>query len=130
MNSFGAVLLGFFVSAQLISVMQPIPFLGFAICLLGFPLALRIPFHNLFWCELGNLIFGFAVKFEIILFQFNYGLSYSSMHFTFLPDWLFAALLFLIMAGMIVLFSLGSAALMKVLSRFTPKKLRYVVNGI
>lgn len=122
MKSLAAALLGFFIAAQIISSLAPVPFLGFAICLAGFPLALRISFWDLYLCELVNIVFGFAMKSEIIIFQINSG-------WAFVEPTAYVMLWILILPPMILAGAAGSALMMKVLSHFTPKKLRYVVNG-
>ena len=104
-------------------MLQPIPFLGFAMSLAAFPLALRIGFYDLFFCELVNIILGFALRFEIILFQ-----VYSMLPFV--ESTVYLMLWIIILPPVLLAGSAGAAFFMKVLSRFTPKKLRFVVNGI
>ena len=123
MRSLAAVLLGYFIAAQLLSRLQPIPFLGVAITFLGYPLALRVGFWDLFWCELINLMFGFGMRFELILFQFQTA--------SVVVDAVSAGLLWLmIMPPFLMAMAFGSAFIMKILSGFTPKRLKLVVMGI
>lgn len=127
MKTIASVLLMYTTSVHLIAKFSPIPFIGFTTALLGFPLALKLSLRELFVVELVGIAFSLSLQMDTVLFYFSYGLALTeTLPFIFK---LLTILSFSIgMAGMSVGMSLFFAILMKLLSRFTPKRIKVVLN--
>lgn len=128
-KSLATVLLGFLIAASLISAFSPVPFLSFAIGLLAFPLALKLSWSDLFVVSLVHAGFNLAIQLNYMVMQLQMGeVALASMGlsgFAFLL-WLLFLPFYAIIA---VALSIGYASTMKVLARFTPKRIRLVVMG-
>jgi hypothetical protein len=125
-KSLAVILLAFEFAVYLAAKFVPIPFLGLAIGIMAFPLALRISWRHLFIVELVGMVFSYLISPENMLMGFWAG--YSTLVGT---DWLaFYTIVFCVFVPLsIILSSALAASLMKVLSRFTPKRIRFVVEG-
>lgn len=120
MRSFGTVLLTYFLSVDLIGVFVPLPFIGLATALSGFPFALKVPLRDLVVIECVNSFFGLGMQTVNIIFLFNF--------FSVVADALTIFEALLIGSVAVAGFSVFAALFEKGLSRFTPKRIREVLN--
>ena len=126
MKSLAVVLLAFEFSTYLAAKFIPVPFLGLAVGLLVFPLALRISWRHLFIVELIGIVFSYLISPENILMGFWAG--YAALVGTDLLA-LYVVVFCVFVPLSMILSSALAASLMKFLSRFTPKRIRFVVEG-
>lgn len=121
------ILLAFFISADLMAYAGGIPFMGLAIGLLAYSLALRISLKDLFMVNLIHFISAWGLGLNSLLYQFTAGMSLiAGVGFSaFL--WVYTIAFILSLPAMAVMFSIFYALGMKFLSRFTPKRFRCVV---
>jgi len=125
LSVFGVILLTYTIVAHIISVVSPVPLIGFGIALLGFPLALKLSFKELFFVEFFGVVFGVVIKFDKILSYFN---VFTSIQIPFYQSYLVigfvGGILFAIIGSPLV-----SAFFMKLLSRrLTPKRIKMLLN--
>jgi len=124
LKTIGTSLLAFSLTAQIISSLTPIPFIGFAIALLGFPLALKLSIKELFIINLIQFFFTFIIQIEMIF-------NVVSFYLLIMPQnliLLFFTSLLVFVPLLSIVFSLFFALLMKFLSKFTPKQIKAVLN--
>ena len=123
-NTFSVILLTYTIGVHLISILSPIPFIGFGVVLLGFPLSLKISLKELIFIEAFGMIVGLALKFGNFI-------SYYSM-IAIGPDIYQIYIITGFTIGMIFVITLApilSALIMKLLARrFTPKRIRVILN--
>lgn len=126
MKSQAVILLSFGMMVHLALKFSPIPYLAIAVSLMAFPLAVSIPWRQLFIIELVTYVFSMAISPDQIIGQF--WLGYDMMLTYGLPQFvtLYVVLFCLILPGMILLAAALSASLMKLLSRFIPKRFKHL----
>lgn len=116
------MLLSYGISVHIISKLASIPFIGLAVTFLGFPIALKLSIKELFIIELIGFTFSFGIQLEYMLNFINIALSV-------IPNkLLFTVFLLIILPLFFAVFSLTSAFIMKLLSRFTPKRIKVILN--
>lgn len=129
MKSLAVMLLAYLLGVHLIAKFSPIPFIGLAVGLLGFPLALKISWRSLFMIEVTALFFSWAINIDSLMGSYSLGQTILiNAGMDNLVN-LYAILFLILLPITAVAASAISATLMKAFSRFTPKRIRFVVMG-
>lgn len=130
MKTLAAILLSFTIAAHLMGRFIPVPFFGWAVGFLAFPLALRLSWRQLFLMEMAGLIFGVCIQFDSLISQYSVGASFFSTSFPGESNFQFYSIVFWItMAALIPVAAALQASCLKLLSRFTPRRFRFIVEG-
>lgn len=127
MKTIGITLLIFEMTAHFIARLGPIPFFSFFIILLGFPLALKLSIKELFTIQIVSSIFGLIIQANMWIQYYGFATSIVGSPLTF---WRLVYNVYFFVGVTIGLFftSLFLTLLMKLLSRFTPKRIKVVLN--
>jgi hypothetical protein len=123
MKSIGAILLTYSIAGSIVSTLIQFPFLGLGITILGFPFALKLSIKELIFIEIIGTFFTFLINanslIQVIIFNYSIPGVDTSIITSFF--------IFMFPVVFIVL-PIFSAYFMKYLSRFTPKRIKEVLN--
>ena len=125
MKTLGIMLLSFEMAVHLAAKLSPIPFIGFAVALLGFPLALKLSLEDLFLIEAGSILFAWAINVDGIYFQYQWSMNtLASQAPQFLPFW--TPVFFMVLIASLFAAAGISSLLMKLFARKTPERLKHI----
>lgn len=127
MRTLGTILLTFSLSTNLISAISYIPFINFAITLLGFPLALKLSIKELFTIHFISGICGIILQFNLITQALEF-VSILLNATPFFTQLYFYSVFFIGATIGLIFVSISFSLIMKLLSRFTPNRIKVVIN--
>jgi len=129
MKALGSVLLAYLLAVSLICTFSPIPFLGLAAGFLAFPLALKISRRDLFLISLIHYAAIFTIRVDILFSQFVSGLSMLEPFGLNIWAHIYQLIFWPMLVIMLIVASVFYAIGVKLLSRFTPERIKFVVLG-
>lgn len=126
MRSLGVMLLAFNIMVHLAFKFSPIPFLGLAVSLAAFPLALRISWRQLFIIEAVSWMFSLFISAEQTIAQFwmGYDVLMSLGLAVYATSYVVTFCVFL--PVLLILGSAASATIMKLAARHTPERFKHI----
>lgn len=123
MKTFGVILLIYSITVHLISKLSPTPFIGFAVILLSFPLALKLSIKELLIINVISTFFGVIIQLDTLIQYY----VFATIMVTYHP--LISAIIYV--TGVMIGVCVGTVFLsfiMKTFSRFTPKRIKVLLN--